>query len=255
MDYRTRYYPESLFGGFTNVDGTTAFFCRVNSLITPASVVLDVGCGRGEYSEDPVEFRKRLRILKGKAARVIGIDVDPNARTNPFVDEFHLVSQGKWPVESDSVDLVLCDFVVEHVSVPQEFFSEVRRVLKDGGYVCIRTTNRLSYVGLCAMLIPNRLHAKVVSRVQNGRKEEDVFPTVYKCNSVRKLRRLLAEQGFSSVVYGYEAEPAYLSFSRISYYLGVLHQRFAPSFLKPGLVGFGKLSKASDETSDRIDCD
>ena len=30
--------------------------------------VLDVGCGRGAYSEDRILFRKNLRILKGKVA-------------------------------------------------------------------------------------------------------------------------------------------------------------------------------------------
>src|SRR5438093_943558 len=47
MDYKSLYYPESRFGGFTGVDGTLAFYIRVNSLIDSSSVVLDVGCGRG----------------------------------------------------------------------------------------------------------------------------------------------------------------------------------------------------------------
>jgi len=34
------------------------FFNRVNSLIDSSSVVLDVGCGRGSYSEDSVPLRK-----------------------------------------------------------------------------------------------------------------------------------------------------------------------------------------------------
>ena len=41
--------------------------------------ILDVGCGRGAYADDPILLRKNLRILKGKAARIIGIDVDPGA--------------------------------------------------------------------------------------------------------------------------------------------------------------------------------
>ena len=48
-----RFYPETTFGGFTRVDGTMAFYLRVRSLLCPDSVVLDVGCGRGEYGEDP----------------------------------------------------------------------------------------------------------------------------------------------------------------------------------------------------------
>lgn len=49
MDNKERFYPEARFGGFTDIDGTIAFFNRVNSLIETSSVVLDVGCERGAY--------------------------------------------------------------------------------------------------------------------------------------------------------------------------------------------------------------
>jgi SAM-dependent methyltransferase len=245
MNSQEIFYPESKFGGFTDIDGTVAFFGRVNALLESSYVVLDVGCGRGEYSEDPVPFRRDLRNIKGKVAKVIGIDVDPHAQDNPFLDEFHLLSSERWPIEDSSIDLILCDYVLEHVSDPEQFFAEVRRVLKDGGCLCIRTPNRWSYIAIGATLIPNRYHSKVTSVVQEGRKEEDVFPTFYKCNSTRKLRRIMKKQGFTSVVYSYEAEPSYLAFSKIAYFFGVLHQRLAPRFLKPALFAFGKIDKAS----------
>ena len=91
MNYKSIYYPESKFGGFTDVDGTMAFHIRTNSLITPSSVVLDVGCGRGAYAEDTVSIRRDLRIFKNKCKKVIGIDLDRSAAENPFLDEFHLM--------------------------------------------------------------------------------------------------------------------------------------------------------------------
>jgi hypothetical protein len=91
MKYASDFYPEGRFGGFTDIDGTVIFFSRVNALLTPASVVVDFGCGRGAYRDDPVPFRRNLRILKGKAASVIGLDVDPAGRDNPFLDRSHLL--------------------------------------------------------------------------------------------------------------------------------------------------------------------
>lgn len=243
MKKRDRFYPEATFGGFTDVDGTVAFFSRINAVLKPDDVVLDVGCGRGAYGEDTVQFRRSLAILKGKVAKVIGIDVDTGAEVNPYLDEFALINGDTWPVESDSVDLIVCDCVVEHVQDPDQLFSEFRRVLKNGGKLCIRTPNRWSYISLAATLIPNRYHTKVTSTVQEGRKDEDVFPTVYKCNSVRRMRKILEKYGFDGVAYSYEAEPAYLSFSSIAYFFGVLHQRFAPRILKPTIFAYGTLEK------------
>jgi len=61
---RSRFYPESRFGGFSDVDGTVAFYARVQAILTPESVVLDVGCGRGAgLQDDRVEYRRDLLRL------------------------------------------------------------------------------------------------------------------------------------------------------------------------------------------------
>lgn len=84
MNKKEKFYPETRFGGYTDIDGTIIFYNRINSLISPTFVVLDVGCGKGGFSSDPVIFRKNLMILKGKVKKVIGIDIDKNAQINPF---------------------------------------------------------------------------------------------------------------------------------------------------------------------------
>ena len=243
MNSKERFYPEVKFGGFTDIDGTVVFFSRVNALIESHFTVLDVGCGRGEYKDDPALLRRNLRNLKGKAAKTIGIDVDKAAHDNPCIDEFRLIESETWPVEDDSIDLLICDHVLEHLDQPEQFFSEIRRVLKDGGYLCIRTPNRWCYIAIAATLIPNKFHSKVTSVVQDSRKEEDVFPTRYKCNSRRKIKNIMEKNGLDGVVYCYEAEPSYLSFSKIAYFFGVLHQKFAPRCLKPSIFAFGKIKK------------
>ncbi len=243
MKNQETFYPEALFGNFTDCDGTIAFFSRVNALIDPSFVVLDVGCGRGAYNEDPVIFRKNLRILKGKAANLIGIDLDPNAQVNPFLDDFRLIEGDVWPIEDDSIDLIVCDNVLEHVPNPDLLFAEIRRVLKNGGYLCIRTPNQWSYIAILSSLIPNKYHSKVIAFAQDGRKAEDVFPTVYKCNSVRKLKNMMIKNGMKSVVYGHEPDPAYLAFSPITYLFGVMYQKISPQFIKSELFAFGQIAK------------
>lgn len=242
-DLKQRYYQEVAFGGYTDIDGTIAFYSRINSMLDPSFVMLDLGCGRGSFHTDPVIYRKNLRSMKGKVSTVIGVDVDAAASGNPLLDEFRLIQGGVLPVEDDSIDVIICDNVLEHVPDPKALFREIRRVLRHEGLVFIRTPNRWSYISLASRIIPQKYHARMTSAVQDARDEQDVFPTVYRCNTVRALKMIMKAHGFDSVVYAYEAEPSYLSFSRLAYFFGVLHQRYAPRIMKLTIFAFGKLAK------------
>jgi SAM-dependent methyltransferase len=239
--YDLSFYPEIEFGGIPRFDGIIEFYSRLNSMITPESVVVDFGCGRGELNEDPVEFRRNLRCLRGKVAKVIGLDVDMAGRSNPTIDEFRSLTPGNaWPIEDQSIDLVLSHSVLEHLPEPDYLFREARRVLVPGGFLCVLTTNLLSYVGLAAKLIPNNFHAKVLSRAQSERQEKDIFPTLYRCNTIFALRRQMSGHGFSAAIFGYDGGPGYLKFSKAAYAMGFLHQTMSPSFIRPILMAFGK---------------
>ena len=241
-DQRAALYPEIRFGGFSDIDFSVIFYNRVHSLVQPQHVVLDFGCGRGVLQNDPSTYRRDIQNLKGKVKKVIGADVDEDAHDNPYIDEFFLLKDATIPLPTDSVDLCICRSVVEHLENPSDFFAEMSRVLKPGGYLCLVTPNKYSYFGVASRLIPNRLHSKVLGRIMNSfREDKDVFPTYYRCNSIWKMRKDLAEYNFSdNLVYGYDAEPQYLSFSGLLYRLGVLHQKAAPRIIKTMIFAFAK---------------
>lgn len=242
MNCRERFFPETRFGGFTNFDGTVSFFLHVNALLKPTDTVLDVGCGRGAYQEDKVVLRRNLRILRGKVQKVIGLDPDPNAAGNPFIDEFCQLKDlaAAWPIPDNSVDLIVTDWTLEHMADPDLFFGEARRVLRTGGYLCVRTTNAWGYVAVAARLIPQGWQERVIQRTQERRPAVDIFPTRYACNSVPALRKKLRQYGFKGAVYGFAGLPGYLDFSCILYYLGVLYERYAPHFLRQSLIVFAR---------------
>jgi SAM-dependent methyltransferase len=234
-----RFHPELRFGGFTEIDGMISFYARVQELLSPDAVALDVGCGRGAQVDDPVRIRRELRTMRGRCARVIGIDVDPRAASNPTLDEFRPIEGGRWPVDDAAVDLLLADFVLEHITDPSRFFAEAARVLRPGGHICLRTVNVHSYLGVASRLVPDRAHERVLGALQPERPSEDVFETVYRCNT-RKVLRGHLRPDFDAVVYTAEAEPNYLAFNVIAYGLGMAHRRLAPPAIRPGLLAWGR---------------
>jgi SAM-dependent methyltransferase len=256
MPITRAFYPEVEFGGFTDVDGTIRFYTRLHGLIaSERATVVDFGCGAGDHVRDEIVLRRKLRDLRSKQRTVIGIDIDPEARTNPFVDEFRLLVPGKrWPVESHSAQLVVADCVVEHLLAPDEFFGEAARVLSPGGHLCLRTPNLLHYVPLISRLVPERYHRGILSKAQPARSACDLFPLYYRCNTVRRLRTALRSHGFACAVFTHEPEPGYLGFSELAYRLGVMYQKHAPSLLRAVIYAFARrqpreeLQPASVET-------
>ena len=135
--------------------------------------------------------------------------------------------------------MALADFVVEHIRDPLAFFAEIGRVVNPGGYVCIRTINVHSYLGLAARLVPNRLHAPTLRRAHPRRRGVDVFATYYRCNAAAP-RRGAEPQRIDAVTYASEDEPAYLQFHPLAYRFGLLHRRLAPRGALLGLLGWGR---------------
>ncbi len=201
--------PEAAAGGFSRRDNTIAFYIRVNALIDPTSVVLDLGAGRGAQF-DKETYRSRFTRLKGKVSRLVGVDVDTAVLANPALDEAHVIAPDKpLPFPDASFDLIYSDWVLEHIGDPAYFAGEVERVLKPGGWFCARTPNRWGYIAMAARLIPDGMQSRILKFTQPTRKEEDVFPKLYRLNTLPAVQRYFPDDRFVNASYTLECDPSY----------------------------------------------
>jgi SAM-dependent methyltransferase len=223
---------ERFLSGFSDKDGTIEFYGRVNSFIKKDSVVVDLGAGRGEwYEDDDCIYRRQMRLLKGKVKQVIGADIGDDVRRNRSTDvNIVLDEKGRLPFSDGSVDVVIADYVLEHVNNPERFVEEIQRVLRPGGLFCGRTPHKFNYVAMGSQIIPNVKHTRVLRYIQPDRKEEDVFPTFYKMNTMYQLRKQFLS--FSDYSYIYRGEPSYYFGSKAVHQLQtVLHNILPPSII------------------------
>lgn len=109
-------------------------FKEVGKLVERADKILDIGCADGMFS--------KVILDKAKAKKLIGLDV---LKTSVAWANKHWKHTGKMEFlvgdandlkkfESGSFDAVFALEVLEHVHRPLEALTEIKRVLKKGGY-------------------------------------------------------------------------------------------------------------------------
>ena len=105
----------------------------------PFNTLLDVGCWKGE--------KTILYSKAGEVKKILGIEpIDQAAKSaeEKKIKVFKAYADSeKWPIEDNSVDVVVSSEVIEHLVNVDFYFQEAHRVLKKGG-IMINTTNNLA---------------------------------------------------------------------------------------------------------------
>lgn len=189
---------------------------KILSVINAQDVMLDLGAGSGYVKE--MNFRNEVR-------EVTGIDLDPGISENPFLHRF--VRGSVYDLsgfEKDKFDVIICNSVVEHIEHPEKFVAELSRVLKPGGYFLAKTPNRNNYMPLAARLTPLSFHKWYNKK--RGRPEEHTFPTYYRLNTPRTVKKYFSKEVFENArIETFEGPPSYLRFHFIFYLLGWMYER------------------------------
>ena len=93
--------------------------------VPPGSRVLDVGCGNGYIAH-------HLSALLGST--VTGIDV---ARRTDALIPYHAYDGQTFPVDDKTFDAALCCYVLHHAQDLKPIFTELRRTLRENGWLVI----------------------------------------------------------------------------------------------------------------------
>jgi len=165
---------------------------------------------------------------------MVGVDLTPRVIDNPLLDRGVVADLSDLPFPDNTFDLVFSIYVLEHVSDSAPVISEIGRVLKPGGLFLSLTPNRFHYVALLSRLTPATFHTWWIAR--HGRAPRDTFPTFYKLNTRRALRRQFASGDFELIGFDMvEGLPGYLAFSLPTFLVGAAYERIVNAH--PSLSG------------------
>jgi len=177
--------------------------------------VLDLGCGRSSLAAPQMNV----------AHCTAGIDRSlVDLQGNHSVRHPILGGAERLPFAAASLDVVLSQWVVEHLARPDAVFAEVARVLRPGGAFILLTTNARNYVPLVSRLVPAQVQGGLLESLI-GRPQHESFPTHYRANTCRALSRLAGRVGLTMAQCTYVGNPFYLAFSRPLFLGALLFER------------------------------
>lgn len=190
-------------------DGSIEFFFRLSCFIDRNHKVLDLGAGRGSwFYDDPSYIRKSLRDIKNKCKEYIGLDIDESVLENQTTHKnFIMKENNPFPFKDKTFDVIICDYVFEHINNPGYFTNEINRVLKVGGLVCGRTPHNLNYIVMISKILPRFIHNFIIQKSQPNRKQEDIFKSYYKLNTKSMIKKYF--KTYYDHSYIYVSEPTY----------------------------------------------
>ena len=179
--------------GATWAAKSEAYASLIAEHLSPYTLWLDAGCGSRllEDDMDPLE-----NWLVAHCKSILGMDVGLPSHRN--IESLVQGSLYQLPFSDNSLDLITCRMVVEHLDQPAEAFVEVARCLRPEGALIVVTPNILNYAifgnALATKVMPEKLRLRIV-HASDSRANEDIFPVRYKANTMPRLLELMNLSG------------------------------------------------------------
>ncbi len=190
---------------------------KLKSFLSGKEVLLDIGCGNGNYLVD--ENRKLI-------SWAIGIDEDKNAvKNNICLDKIVIGDIKNMSLKENSFDIVMGLWVIEHLSEPKKSFKQIHKVLKKGGKFLFVTSNYNFFPLRLLRIISNPKMNYYLNSWLFGRSKRDIFKTYYKANTIAKLNEII-KSDFKIIELRTNYDPSYTSFDILTYKLSNLINRF-----------------------------
>jgi SAM-dependent methyltransferase len=171
------------------------------------------------------------RYLSSMSLHLVGLDIDPEVKQNPWLDEVHVYDGQRFPFPDNRFDVVVSSWVNEHIENPEVHCKEIHRVLIPGGKYIFRTPNLYHYTSIGAYITPHWFHVLVANRLRNFPPDcHDPYPTYYRLNTRQQIRSLLRKIGFTlEALEVKETYPVYGQASRVMFYAFMIYERIVNS--------------------------
>jgi SAM-dependent methyltransferase len=188
-------------------------------------MVLDIGAGK----------KSMLSLFVGRGITAVGLDVCHEAlKSNEFLSYRVVGDAQRLPFKAGAFDFIVSQWLLEHLPSPQFFFKEACRCLRKGGSFAVVSNSLLCPLMLFNAVMPGKLRDGIKRKLLPKEVEEDTFPTFYRANTQRRLRRLVRSTELKEKFFIYASDLSFFIFNRILFAFWLVVDRLTEKkFLGP----------------------
>ena len=148
--------------------------------LRPGMSILSAGCGAGFYVPEYFDQSKYF---------IVGVDAQKNLLVdNEFLENIIISDLTDLPLSENSFDLVVSEWVFEHIAEPEKVLRQFSRILRPGGRVVFMTSHLWSPIMLASKLLPTAIHRTIRKQLLSVN-DADTFRTYYRMNTQQDLEK------------------------------------------------------------------
>ncbi|MCK5225288.1 MAG: class I SAM-dependent methyltransferase [Planctomycetes bacterium] len=220
-DWQKKLMHKYYYGQAGWVDGTSRFHRLIKQFAPSSAKILEIGAGP---TNPTTGFLRSL-------GTVTGIDVDTAVRNNQYCETALVYDGVHIPCDNNSYDLVVSNYVCEHLENPLQVCREIYRVTRPRGHYIFRAPNLWHYVSLAAKFSPQWFHKLIANKLRDLPKEAyDPYLTYHRMNTKKVCSKILSQTNFKiEIIKMIESEPSYGMASPFLFYPLMMSERLLNS--------------------------
>lgn len=178
--------------------------------------VLDAGAGA----------KGMLQLFHERHLVTVGVDRSfQDLRSNTHLTYRVCADAQQLPFKRSCFDLVVSQWLLEHLPSPRSFYRETSRVLRGAGRLLVVSNSLFCPLMLFNAGMPAFLRDNVKKALLPKEVEEDTFPTFYRANTEALSNRISGDAGFEQESFVYANDLSFFVFNKLLFAVLLLWDR------------------------------
>lgn len=212
-----KHYSQKLTDAYRQRKSLSDFYwSTLNETLSEPMLVLDAGAGE----------KSMLQLFRERPIVTVGLDLSlDDLKKNSRLTHRVCADAQELPFRQGCFDLIVSQWLLEHLPSPRLLLSETYRVLRNRGHLILVSNSLYCPLMFFNASMPALVREKIKKALLPKEVEEDTFPTYYRANTKALLDHVRREAGYIEESFVYANDLSFFIFNKLLFAIFLLWDR------------------------------